>query len=117
MTRNEIMLAAAKKRLEKANTAFNDACNQTNAAVRKTRDKYAPKERAAAKSLVEARAEVTRVELLAHGITPMHTIFRWLGAHYAVRIMSSGYDQMIYVTAKNREHRGKNPVYAPRNWS
>lgn len=117
MTRNEIRLAAAKKRLDRANAAFNGICKQANDAVRKVRDKYAPRERAASNALQTALAEVTRIELLSHGITPMHTIFRWRGAHYAVKVKRGGQAEMIHVTAKNREHLGKNAKPTPHRWS
>lgn len=117
MTRHEIMLAAARKRMDRASAKFNGICEQANDAVRSVRDKYAPKERAAAKLLGEARSEVVRLELLAHGITPMHTIVRWQSHYFAVRIKRSGYDEMIHVTSKNREHHGKNPRPTPLRWS
>lgn len=117
MTRNEIRLAAAKKRLDKANATFNGICKQANDAVRSVRHKYAQKERAAAAALVAAREEVTRLELRSHGITPMHTIVRWFGGDYAVWITSSGYAALLPVTAKNVEHRGKSTRKAPYTWA
>lgn len=113
MTRNEIRIAAAKKRVTAAEAALSRAYEAKVEAVRAASKRYSPPIWKAEKLLLNARAELSHAELAAQGIIPMQTIIRWRGKRYAVRIDRWGWAETVPVTAAGRIHKARNPDYMP----
>lgn len=101
MTRIESRIEEARKREEKAVLELSRAYREGNEAMTLVRKMHGEIEMLAQKELRHARQDLTRLELLSHGITPMHTIFRWSGHYCAVKITADGRAEVFRVTAKN----------------
>ena len=116
MTRTEIRIAAAIKRLR----AAEDACLRVKkaglAAERALSARFMPKIWAVRRKIHEARAAVTTAKLAAKGITPMQTIVEWNGKRYAVAIGPNGWDRLLPVTKRGWVRDGVSHIQAPYEW-
>lgn len=100
MTRNEIRLAAAKKRFKKAQNAYLALAEAQAAALGAVKHKTGPRIRKASDAKAKAARDVAIAELACRGITPMKTIVEWRGQLFAVRIRPSGYDESLPVSKR-----------------
>jgi hypothetical protein len=114
MTRAEIRIEAAKKRLAATESALSRAYEAKVEAVSAASKRYSQQIWKAEKLLLKARAELSHAELAAQGIIPMQTIIRWRGKRYAVRIDRRGWAETVPVTAAGRIHKARHPEHMPR---
>jgi hypothetical protein len=116
MTRAEIRIAAAMKRLHAAEDAFRRAAEAKRKAEAALASRTQPKIWAARRAVREARAAVTIAQLAARGITPMQTIVEWKGKRYAVRVNLEGWHRLVPVTKRGWVRDDMHEISAPYEW-
>lgn len=107
-------LIRLEKAYRKAEAEAAKVWNRKTEAQRAVTKRFFPLEAAADRAVCQARAALATTELARAGIVPDHTIVRFDGAHWSVRISRDGYALLDPVKADNTPHLGRNTRRLPR---
>lgn len=108
------------RQIERLKAAERKAAARSAAAVERRIDevravnrRHQPKERSAELVWRKARAALEIAQLARAGITPMHTVLRYLGGLWAVRITAHGWPELVPLKSDLTPHKGRNAARMP----
>lgn len=129
MTRAEIRIEAAKRRVKKAEARRSLAYKAMHDAVAAATKKCQPRASAAGRAVAESRRALTVAELAARGITPMKTVILWHPKYsgvtaqhrFVVRVTHEGWIRFVPVGETGCILKGRvardGPYSRPTEWN